>query len=181
MGSEVRISAVVGFPHGNSAPETKIHEAVRAIDDGAKELDMVVAIGRVRSGAWDWVERDIAGVIEAAHPRGALVKVILEDCFLTDAEVVSCCALIERLGGDFVKTSTGYGPGGATVERVKLMRRSCSEKVGVKAAGGIRTLDQFLRILSAGAAQQGTRSTKAIMEEALRREREGTLARALAE
>lgn len=176
-GSDVRISAVVGFPHGSSAPDTKVFEACRAMDDGAQELDMVLAIGKVRSGAWDYVEKDIKGVIDAAHARGVIVKVIFEDCFLTDEEVKASCALSERLAVDFVKTSTGYGPGGATAERVRLMRASCSTKVGVKAAGGIRTLDQFLKILAAGAAQQGTRSTKAIMEEALAREREGVLTR----
>ena len=177
-GSGVRISAVVGFPHGNSETDTKLFEATRAIDEGAEELDVVLPIGMVRSGEWDYTEEEVRRLCDAAHRRGVLVKVIFEDCLLSDEQVVSCCRLSEAAGADFVKTSTGYGGAGATVQRVKLMRASCSARVGVKAAGGIRTLDQFLALLAAGAVQQGTRSTVAIIEEALRRECAGTLVRA---
>jgi deoxyribose-phosphate aldolase len=177
-GSDVRISAVVGFPHGNSVTETKLFEANRAMDEGAAELDMVLPIGMVRSGEWQYAETEVRQIVEAAHGRAVLVKVIFEDCLLSDDEVVHCCRLCEAAGADYVKTSTGYGAGGATVSRVRLMRASCPPRIGVKAAGGIRTLDQFLLLLDAGAVQQGTRSTKTIIEEALERECAGTLVRA---
>jgi deoxyribose-phosphate aldolase len=174
-GSVVRVSTVTGFPHGSHTTEVKVFEAAKAMDDGATELDMVLAFGRLKSGDYDYVERDVAAVVEAAHARSAIVKVIFECFYLTDEEKVKACQICEKAGADYVKTSTGYAGGGATLEDVMLMRRSCSPRVSVKAAGGIRNLGATLRYRAAGARMIGTRSTQEIMEEALKREKEGTL------
>jgi deoxyribose-phosphate aldolase len=174
-GSDVLVCVVVGFPHGNNTTEVKVFEAEKAMDDGAVELDMVIPIGKFKAGDYRYVEDDVRAVVEVAHARSAIVKVILENHYLTDEEIVRACELCEKVGADFVKTSTGYAPTGATVEHVKLMRSSCSPKVGVKAAGGIRTLDQLLQFRAAGATRIGTRSTIEILEEAVKREREGIL------
>lgn len=175
-GSGVRVSTVVGFPHGSSTTEVKVFEAEKAMDAGVFDLDMVLAIGRLKSGDYDYVEKDIKAVVDVAHARSAIVKVIFECCYLTADEIVRACQICERVGVDYVKTSTGYAAdGGATLEDVILMRKSCSPKIAVKAAGGIRTLDQTLKFRAAGAKMIGTRSTKEILEEAVRREEEGTL------
>jgi len=174
-GSDVLVSTVIGFPHGAHKTEVKVFEAIKAMEDGAVELDMVLNIGRLRSGDYEYVEQDIKAVVDAAHERGVKVKVILENAYLTDEQKEIACRICEKVGADFVKTSTGYAPSGATVQDLKLMRRTCSEKVGVKAAGGIRTLDAALKARSAGASRLGATATKAILEEAERREREGTL------
>jgi len=174
--SGVRVSTVVGFPHGSSTTKVKVFEAEKAMDAGVFDLDMVLAIGRLKSGDYDYVEQDIKAVVDAAHARSAIVKVIFECCYLTADEIVRACRICERVGADYVKTSTGYAAdGGATLEDVILMRKSCSPRVAVKAAGGIRTLDQTLKFRAAGAKMIGTRSTKEILEEAVRREKEGTL------
>jgi deoxyribose-phosphate aldolase len=175
-GSDVRVSTVVGFPHGSSTTEVKVFEAQKAMNAGVFDLDMVLAIGRLKSGDYDYVEKDIKAVVDAGHARSAIVKVIFECCYLTDDEIVKACEICERVGADYVKTSTGYsGHGGATLEDVILMRKSCSPKVAVKAAGGIRNLDATLQYRAAGAKMIGTRSTKEILEEAVRREKAGTL------
>lgn len=174
-GSVVRVSSVVGFPHGAHTTETKVFEANQLRDLGAAELDMVLAFARLKSGRDDYVYQDVRAVVDAAHARSVIVKVIMECFYLTDEEKVRACQICEAAGADYVKTSTGYSGGGATLEDVRLMRRTCSPKVAVKAAGGIRDLDATLRFLAAGAKMIGTRSTQAIMEEALQREREGTL------
>lgn len=174
-GTEVLVSAVVGFPHGNSAIETKVFESLQVIEDGASEIDVVLPIGKVRSGDWSYVEREVAAVLEKAHERNAIVKVIFENHYLTTEEIIRCCRLCDSLGADFVKTSTGYASTGATVEHIRLMRENCDARVEIKAAGGIRTLDQFLALYRAGATRQGTRSTQAIIEEAAMREQEGSL------
>jgi len=173
--SNVRVSTVIAFPHGASTTEAKVFEAMNAMDAGVADLDMVLAIGRLKSGDLDYVRNDIRAVVDAAHARSAIVKVILECCYLTDDEIAEACQLCEKAGADYVKTSTGYSHGGATLEDVILMRQSCSPKVSVKAAGGIRTLDATLRFRAAGAKMVGTRSTKEIMEEAFKREKEGAL------
>lgn len=174
-GTGVRVSTVIAFPHGSNTTEVKVFEAQKAMDDGATELDMVLSIGRLKSGAYDYVEEDIRAVIEVAHARSAIVKVIFDNVYLTKEQIVAACRICDRLGADYVKTSTGYSPGGATLEDVKLMRQSCSKKVAVKAAGGIRTLDDLLQYRAAGAKMIGTRSTKEILEEAVAREKAGTL------
>jgi deoxyribose-phosphate aldolase len=174
-GSVVRISTVIDFPHGSNITEAKVFEAEKAMDNGATELDMVLAISRLVSGEYDYVYQDIKAVVDAAHRRNAVVKVIFENCFLTKEQIVKACELSEKAEADFVKTSTGYGTGGATLEDVRLMRESCSEKVAVKAAGGIRTLDQLLEYRKAGSMMIGTRSTAPILDEAVQREKAGTL------
>jgi deoxyribose-phosphate aldolase len=174
-GSEVLVCVVIGFPHGCCPTEVKVFEAERAMDDGAVELDMVLPVGRLKSGDDAYVERDVRAVVEAARRRDAIVKVILENYYLTDDEKVRACQICERAGAAFVKTSTGYAPGGATVADVRLMRQTCSPKVSIKAAGGIRTLDDLLLYRTAGASRIGTSSTQAIMDEAVKREHAGSL------
>lgn len=174
-GTDVLITTVIGFPHGSHSTETKVFEAIDAIKAGAVEIDMVLNIGRLRSREFDYVENDIKAVVDAAHARGALVKVIFENCYLTDELKEISCRICEKVGADFVKTSTGYGKSGATIEDLKLMRRVCSPKVQVKAAGGVKTLDAALAVISTGTVRIGTRSTREILDEAMKREKEGTL------
>lgn len=174
-GTTVGVSVVVGFPHGNSSTAVKVYEAEQAMADGAVELDLVMPIGKVCSEDWDYVEKDVGAVIEAAHRKNVPVKVIFENHYLSEAQIVRCCRICGALQADFVKTSTGYAPTGALVEHVRLMRRSCTSAVSIKAAGGIRDLSTFLTLLAAGADRQGTRSTGAILEEALQLERQGRL------
>lgn len=174
-GTDVKLSAVIGFPHGSNRTDVKVFEAERAMDDGAVELDLVLNIGRLLSGQYDYVEKDIRAITDAAHRRGAIVKVILENAYLTDDKKIEACRIAERAGADFVKTSTGYAPSGATIEDLKLMRATVSQKVRVKAAGGVRTLDALLACRAAGCSRVGATATVAIMEEAIKREAEGTL------
>jgi deoxyribose-phosphate aldolase len=163
-GSDVKVSTVIGFPHGSSTSAVKAFEAERAIKDGAEELDMVLNIGRLRSGTVDEVRTDIQAVVEVAAGR-ALVKVILENAYLDQAQKVLGCRLAEEAGADFVKTSTGFAPSGATLDDLRLMRRTVSPGIGVKAAGGIRTLDALIDALNAGATRIGATATKTILEE----------------
>jgi len=174
-GSGVLPCTVIGFPHGAHLTEVKVYEAKKAMEDGCRELDMVIAIGRLKSGEYDYVEADIRAVAEAAHEGGAILKVILENCYLTDEEKVAACRICEKAGADFVKTSTGYGSSGANVADLRLMRASVSDKVRVKAAGGMRELDAVLAARAAGAARCGVSATVKIMEEAEKRFAEGTL------
>jgi len=163
-GSEVKVSTVIGFPHGSSTSAVKAFEAERAIAEGAEELDMVLNIGWLRSGAVDEVRADIEAVVEVAAGR-ALVKVILENAYLDEAQKILGCRLSEEAGADFVKTSTGFAPSGATLEDLRLIRRSVSPGIGVKAAGGIRTLDALIDAMNAGATRVGATATRAILEE----------------
>ena len=174
-GSDVQVSTVVDFPHGSNLTESKCFEAIRAIENGAKHLDMVLAISRLVSGAYDYVFEDIHSVVETGHEHGIPVKVIFETCYLTPEMIAKGCQLCDKAGADYVKTSTGYGPGGATLDDVRLMRANCGPKVLVKASGGIRTLDQVLAYRAAGAAMIGTRATAAILDEAVQREAAGIL------
>ena len=174
-GSDVLLSTVIGFPHGSNRTETKVAEAELAIDDGCSELDMVLNIGRLLGGDLDFVRQDIEAVVQAAHKRGAIVKVILENCYLTDELKVTACQICEQAGADFVKTSTGYGSGGATIEDLKLMRANTGPAVQVKAAGGVRTLDAALQVRAAGATRFGATATKAILDQAQQRFAAGTL------
>jgi deoxyribose-phosphate aldolase len=174
-GSGVLVTAVVGFPHGSSKTDTKVFEAWQAIRDGAVELDMVINYGRLLSGDTGYVENDIKAVVDAAHKKNALVKVILENSCLTDELKIEACRICERAGADFVKTSTGFGSGGATIPDLELMRANCSEAVRVKASGGVSTLDRVLEAKSAGATRIGTSAVAAIMDEAFEREKEGIL------
>jgi deoxyribose-phosphate aldolase len=164
-GSGVLVGTVVGFPHGSSATAVKAAEAEWALDDGAAELDMVLPIGWLRSGEDDYVHDDIAAVVAVAHARGAIVKVILENAYLSDEQKVRGCQLTEKAGADFVKTSTGYAPSGSTMDDLRLMRASVSERVKVKAAGGIRTLDLLIEGLNAGMDRCGATATAAIIDD----------------
>ena len=174
-GSPVKLSTVIGFPHGSNRTDVKVFEAERAMDDGAVELDMVINIGRLIAGDTAFVEQDIRAVAEAAHRRGAIVKVILENAYLNDDQKRTACQVAERAGADFVKTSTGFAPGGATLDDAALMRSAVSANVQVKAAGGVRTLDAVLAYRAAGCTRCGATASAAIMDEAIRREQEGIL------
>jgi deoxyribose-phosphate aldolase len=164
-GTDVAVGTVIGFPHGDSKTETKVFEARQALADGAAELDMVINIGALRSGRDPDVGADIAAVVEAGHAGGALVKVILENAYLTDDEKVRGCRLAEAAGADFVKTSTGYAPSGATHADLALMRRTVSPHVQVKAAGGVRTLDDLLAVMALGVTRIGATQTKPILDD----------------
>jgi len=183
QGTDVLVGCVIGFPHGNSATEVKRYETELACKDGAVEIDMVINPGKALSGDWDYVERDIKAVCDEAHARGAKVKVIFENDYLTrgaaglssDDFKRKLCQLSERAGADWVKTSTGYGfvkqPDGsynymgATAHDLALMRASVSAKVQVKAAGGVRDLDGLIKVRDLGATRCGTRTTAAILDE----------------
>jgi deoxyribose-phosphate aldolase len=162
-GTDVAVGTTIGFPHGNHLTETKVFEARRALADGATELDMVIQIAALKSGRDAEVEADIVAVVDVAHAGGALVKVIFENAYLTDEEKVRACRLTEAAGADFVKTSTGFAPGGATHEDLALMRRSVSPHMQVKAAGGVRTLDALLAVMALGVTRIGATATEAIV------------------
>jgi deoxyribose-phosphate aldolase len=168
-GSGVAVGTVIGFPHGGHMTSIKFLEAQQAIHDGATELDMVVNIGKVLSGDWEFVEMDLRAVVNVCKARGAVSKIIFENCYLEDKHKLKLCEISERIGADYVKTSTGYGSSGATNEDLKLMRANVSSKVKVKAAGGIRTLDHLLEVLDLGVARVGATATVAILEEAAQR------------
>jgi deoxyribose-phosphate aldolase len=163
--TDVSVGTVIGFPHGSSTTATKVFEARKALDDGAVELDMVIDIGALRSGRDAEVGMDIAAVVEVAHAAGAIVKVILENAYLTDEEKVRGCLVAEAAGGDFVKTSTGFAPSGATHEDLKLMRRTVSPRIQVKAAGGVRTLDALLAVMDLGVTRCGATATSTILDD----------------
>jgi deoxyribose-phosphate aldolase len=176
-GSGVLVGTVIGFPHGNSAVETKVHETVQVCRDGAKEVDMVVNIGKVLGEEWPYVEREIKAVLDACHQNGAILKVIFENDFLPEDKFkIRLCEICSKLKAEFVKTSTGYGfvqgPDktysykGATEHDLRLMRAHSSAAVQVKAAGGIRTLDDLLRVKALGVTRVGATATAAIIEEA---------------
>lgn len=164
-GSGVVVGTVIGFPHGAHTMETKVFEAGRAMADGATELDMVINIGWLRSGEDERVEADIRAVVEVAHAGGAIVKVILENAYLTKDEIVRGCQAVERAGADYVKTSTGFAPSGATLKDLRLMRATVSPKVKVKAAGGVRTLDALIEVMAAGADRCGATRTAEMLDE----------------
>ncbi len=153
--TDIKIASVVGFPLGATYTEVKVQEAIMAIKDGASEIDMVINIGALKDGDYDAVERDIKAVVDAAHSMDAIVKVIIETCYLTDEEKKIACEIAKKAGADFVKTSTGFGTAGAKVEDVKLMRSIVGEGMGVKAAGGIHTADEALAMIEAGANRIG--------------------------
>jgi deoxyribose-phosphate aldolase len=162
-GSNVKVCSVVGFPLGASATRVKRFEAEAAIDDGASEIDMVLDVGALKGGDDARARDDVAAVVAAAHARRAIVKVILETGLLTDDEKVRACSLAAAAGANYVKTSTGFGPGGATVADVALMRRTVGPEVGVKASGGIRTIDDARALVEAGATRLGTSRGVAIV------------------
>jgi deoxyribose-phosphate aldolase len=162
--SDVKVGTVIGFPHGSSKTETKVFEAQQALQDGAVELDMVINIGAMRSGQYDYVREEIRRIVETAKGK-AIVKVILENAFLTPDETKKGSHLVEEAGAAFVKTSTGFAPSGCTIDDLRLMRASVSEKVEVKAAHGIRTLDSLLEVIDIGVTRVGARATANILDE----------------
>ncbi len=178
-GSAVGVCPVIGFPHGNSTTRIKVLEADEAAAAGGSEIDMVVNVGKVLGGDWPYVQAEVRAVQEAVLARGAILKVIFENDYLGDAPIIRLCQICSQIGVAFVKTSTGYGfvkqPDGsynykgATVEQLTLMRRHCPASVRIKAAGGVRTLDDLLRVRALGVARIGATATEAILEEAQRR------------
>ena len=160
--TDVKVCTVIGFPLGANTPELKAFETSDAIQNGANEVDMVINIGALKSRNFDLVERDIRAVVEAA--KGTLVKVIIETCLLTDDEKVKACQIAQKAGADFVKTSTGFSTGGATVADVALMRKTVGPNMGVKASGGARSYEDALAFIKAGATRIGASSGVAIME-----------------
>ncbi|MCK4293595.1 MAG: deoxyribose-phosphate aldolase [Planctomycetes bacterium] len=164
-GTEIKTTTVVGFPHGYNKTEVKAFEAEQAIKDGAVELDMVLNISRLIGGDYDYVRKDIQRVVEAAHRQDVLVKVIFENYYLSDEQKKVACRLSEKAGADFVKTSTGFAGGGATFEDLRLMRDNVSEKMQVKAAGGVRDLEMALKVREIGCTRFGATRTETIMEQ----------------
>jgi deoxyribose-phosphate aldolase len=165
-GSKVKVCTVVGFPLGATLPQVKIYEAEEAIKLGAQEIDMVINIGALKSGQDDVVESDIRGVVEASHRGGAICKVIFETALLTVEEKVRASVASKKAGADFVKTSTGFSTAGATAEDVALMRAIVGSEIGVKAAGGVRSLDDLKKMVCAGASRIGASASVKIMEQA---------------
>jgi deoxyribose-phosphate aldolase len=162
-GTPVKVCTVIGFPLGATTSETKAFEAKDAVAKGASEVDMVINIGALKDGDDNRVMQDIKAVVDAVSGK-ALVKVIIETCLLTDEEKVRACELAAKAGADFVKTSTGFSTGGATVEDVALMRKTVGEQLGVKASGGVRSLDDMKKMMEAGATRIGTSSGAKILE-----------------
>lgn len=178
--SGVATGCVVGFPHGNSTTEVKVFETRKAINDGAIEIDMVINIGKALGGDWDYIEKEIAEIISFTQKHNVILKVIFENDFiLIDEHKIRLCKICSKLKVDYVKTSTGYGfvkgadgkytYQGATEHDVELMRKHSDPEVGIKAAGGIRTLDDMLKVIEKGASRIGATATRAILDEALRR------------
>ena len=164
-GTDVRVGTVVGFPHGNHHTDVKVFETRQALADGATEIDMVIQIGALRSGRDADVQADIKAVVEVAHAGGAIVKVIFENAYLTDDEKIRACRLTEAAGAEFVKTSTGFAPTGATYDDLRLMRANTSPHIQVKAAGGVRTLDALLEVMALGTTRIGATATAAIIDD----------------
>ena len=173
-GTDVAVGTVVGFPHGYSATDVKVAETRQALADGATEIDMVLQIGVLKSGRDAEVQADIAAVVKAAHDGGAIVKVIFENAYLTDDEKIRACHLAEAAGAEYVKTSTGFAPGGATHDDLRLMRANTSPPTQVKAAGGVRTLDALLEVMALGTTRIGATATKPIIDDFRARKAGGT-------
>lgn len=163
QGTDVAVGTVISFPHGDSVTAIKVAEAAKAMDDGAVELDMVLNIGWLLSGRHDEVQDDIAAVVDVSGD--ALVKVIFENAYLTDEQKVTACRLTEAAGADYVKTSTGFAPTGATIEDLRLMRDNVDPRVKVKAAHGVRTLDALLAVIEAGADRCGATATASMLDD----------------
>jgi deoxyribose-phosphate aldolase len=164
-GTDVKVGTVVGFPHGYATTTTKVDETRQALADGATEIDMVLQVGALKSGRDSDVQADIAAVVQVSHAGGAIVKVIFENAYLTDDEKIRACRLTEAAGAEFVKTSTGFAPGGATHDDLRLMRANTSPHMQVKAAGGVRTLDALLDVMALGVTRIGATATKTIIDD----------------
>lgn len=163
-GSDVLLTTVIGFPHGTTTTKTKVAESAEAIENGAVELDVVLNIGKLRSGEYDYVADDLRAVISLAHEKGVLVKVIFENCYLSKEEIIKAAEICNEVGADYVKTSTGYGSGGATDEDLKLMRQHAAPNVKIKAAGGVRTLERAIEVRRLGVTRFGCTATAGILE-----------------
>lgn len=161
--TKVKVCTVIGFPLGANTSTLKAFEAREAIENGATEVDMVINVGKLKAKDYEFVKNDIKAVVDAAKGK-ALTKVILETCLLTDEEKVTACKLSKEAGADFVKTSTGFSKGGATAEDIKLMRETVGEKMGVKASGGVRTHEDAVKMINAGASRIGASASIAICE-----------------
>lgn len=168
-GSTVKTSTTVGFPHGGHTTSIKVAEAVQALRDGGEELDMVVNISKVLSGDWGYVREEIREIVEVTHAEGQKVKVIFENCYLEDDHKIRLCEICGEVNADWVKTSTGYGTGGATIADLKLMRARSPEHVQVKAAGGVRDLEKLLEVRNLGVSRIGASATVTILDECRRR------------
>ena len=174
-GSDVLPTTVIGFPHGSNRTDTKVFEAEKAIEDGALEIDMVLNIGKLLSGEYEYVQQDVKAVCDIAHKNNIIVKVIFENCYLSDEQKTAACKICDEAGADFVKTSTGYGTSGATVEDLKLMRANTKPETRIKAAGGVRTLNGALAVRKLGCTRFGATATIAIIEDAKQRFDKGEL------
>jgi deoxyribose-phosphate aldolase len=163
--TDVHVGAAVGFPLGQTTLDAKLFETKNALDNGADEIDYVVNQNRLKAGDYAYVEDEMAGIVALCRESGALSKVIFENCYLTDGEKIKLCEIANRVGPDFIKTSTGFGSGGATLEDVKLMRQHADDHIKVKASGGIRTLDQVFEMIEAGVERIGSTSSVAILKE----------------
>ena len=168
-GSTVKASTTIGFPHGGHASAIKLAEAKQALDDGGEELDVVVNISKVRSGDWGYALADLQPIVLLAHAHERKVKVIFENCYLNDEQKIRLCEICGEIGADWVKTSTGYGTGGATDDDLRLMRKHSPPHVQVKAAGGVRTLDRLLEVRALGVTRAGATRTAEILDEGRRR------------
>jgi deoxyribose-phosphate aldolase len=164
-GSTVNVCTVIGFPHGSTTSATKVFETNDAIANGAQEIDMVLNISALLSGDYEFVEQDIRGVVEAAHAKGASVKVIFETAFLNDDQIIKACELTEAAGADYVKTSTGFASAGATTHNVALMKKTVGDRLKVKSSGGVRTLDQLIDYMDLGVTRSGCSATAQVLEE----------------
>lgn len=173
--TDVMVTTVIGFPHGSNMTETKVFETKIAIEQGCKEIDMVLNIGMLLSGEYEYVKQDIKAVVDVAHEKGVIVKVILENAYLNDDLIKKACEICTEAGADFTKTSTGYAPSGATIHDLKIMRANTPANMQVKAAGGVRKLDDALLVRAVGGTRFGCTRTKEMLEEAKKREAEGTL------
>ena len=165
----VRASTTIGFPHGGHAIAIKLAEARQALADGGQELDVVINISKARSGDWRYVQDELAQLAECVHDGGAKIKVIFENAYLDDAAKIRLCEICAEIGADWVKTSTGFAPGGATLPDLKLMREHSPERVQVKAAGGIRDLDALLAVRAIGVSRVGATRTKSMLDECRKR------------
>ena len=163
-GSQTKVSVVVGFPHGSNRTETKVLESKLAMEDGAAEIDMVMNIGKFLSGDYDFVQRDIGSVVAVAKKKEVIVKIILETCFLSAEQIEKACKLCEAAGADYVKTSTGFGDGGATPEIIGIMIKTVGKTMGVKASGGVRSYETAAAYLDQGCKRLGAASTEAILD-----------------
>jgi len=165
-GSGMAVSVVVGFPHGSNRPEVKALESKLAIEDGAVEVDMVMNVGQFLTGNYEFVSKDIEGVVNQAKPKGVIVKVILETCYLSPEQIAKACEIARDAGADYVKTSTGFGSGPATPEAIDVMIKTVGDVMGVKASGGVRSWETAVGYLEQGCKRLGAAATEKIMQEA---------------